>query len=129
MVMLISNLSFFVIIFATCCLVQLPELAVDDVEVLVGEEVRDLINVVLFLEEPQRGEKGRPSQLRHGDSSAPGPVHRVEDPSYHLKISFLLKIIIVTDRSPHKAMLVRTRKIRYNSSFTQGSKLLSISAS
>ena len=97
MVMFISNLSFFVIIIATCCLVQLPELAVDDVEVLVGEEIRDLINVVLFLQEPQRGEKGRPSQLRHGDSSAPGPVHRVEDPGYHLTVCLSSKIIIATD--------------------------------
>jgi hypothetical protein len=95
--MLIRKLKFFVITFATCCLIQLPELAVDDVEVLVGEEIRDLINVVLFLEEPQRGEKGRPSQLRHGDSSAPGPVHRVEDPGYHLTVCLSSKIIIATD--------------------------------
>ena len=105
------------IIYATWCLVQLPELAVDDVEVFVGEEIRDLINVVLFLEEAQRGKKGRPSQLRHGDSSAPGPVHRVEDPSYHLKSCLLLKIKIVTDKSLHKGMLIRTRKIRNNWSF------------
>ena len=30
-------------------LIQLPELAVDDVEVLVGEEIRHLVDVVLVL--------------------------------------------------------------------------------
>ena len=52
---------------------------------LVGEEVGDLVDVVLVLEEAQGGEKGGPAQLRHGDASAPRPVHRVEDPSYHLQ--------------------------------------------
>jgi hypothetical protein len=30
-------------------LIQFPELAIDDVEMFIGEEIRHLINVVLFL--------------------------------------------------------------------------------
>ena len=38
-------------------LVELPELAVDDVEVLVAEEVGDLVDVLLLLEQPEDGQE------------------------------------------------------------------------
>ena len=38
-------------------LVELPEFAVDDVEVLVAEEVGHLVDVVLILQQPQGGQE------------------------------------------------------------------------
>jgi hypothetical protein len=64
-------------------LVELPELAVDDVEVLVAEEVGHLVNVVLILEQTKCGEEPASPKLRDGDLAGPGPVHLVEYPGYH----------------------------------------------
>ena len=65
-------------------LVKLPELAIDHVEVLVAEEVSHLVDIVLVLQEPQRGEELGAAQLRDGDLAGPGAVHLVEYPGYHL---------------------------------------------
>ena len=65
-------------------LVELPELAIDHVEVLVAEEVGHLVDVVLVLQEPQRGEKLGAAELGDGDLAGPGAVHLVEYPGYHL---------------------------------------------
>ena len=68
-------------------LVQLPELAVDHVEVLVAEEVGDLVDIVLLLEESQRCQKIRMAQLRQTHGTRPRPVHLVEHPRDHLLIT------------------------------------------
>lgn len=60
--------------------VQLPELAVDDVEVFVGEVVGDLVDVVLFFQEGQRLQEVAPAQLCHGDAARPGAVHHIKYP-------------------------------------------------
>ena len=64
--------------------VQLPELAVNHVEVLVAEEVGDLVDVVFLLKGAQCGEQCGPAQLGQRDLAAPGPVYHVENSSYHL---------------------------------------------
>lgn len=51
--------------------VQLPKLAVDDVEVLIGEVVRDLVDVVLLLQESQRLQEVAPPQLYRIDATSP----------------------------------------------------------
>ena len=65
--------------------VEFPELAVDDVEVLVREEVCDGVDVILLVEQPQGGEEVGATQLRHAKSTAPRTVHHVKDTGYHLK--------------------------------------------
>lgn len=65
--------------------VQLPELAVDDVEVLVREVVGDLVDVVLFFQQGQGLQKVAAAQLRHGDATGPRAVHHVEYPLDHLE--------------------------------------------
>ncbi len=67
-------------------LVELPELAVDDVKVFVAEEVGDLVDVVLLLEQADRGQQIRVAQLAQADLARPRPVHVVENPRYHLRI-------------------------------------------
>lgn len=64
--------------------VQLPELAVDDVEMFVGEVVRDLVNVVLFLQQGQSLQEVAPAQLYHVYAAGPRTVHHVEYPLNHL---------------------------------------------
>lgn len=74
--------------------VQLPELAVDDVEVLVGEVVGDLVDVVLLLQQRQGLQEVAAAQFHHGDAARPGAVHHVEDPLDDLQfIMSLLKIV------------------------------------
>lgn len=60
-------------------LVQLPELAVDYVEVLIGKVIRDLINVLLLVQNRQDGEKVAFAQFRNQDAARPRFVHAVED--------------------------------------------------
>lgn len=67
--------------------VQLPELAVDDVEVLVREVVGDLVDVVLFLQQSQGLQEVAAAQLHHGDAAGPGAIHHIEDPLDHLEQS------------------------------------------
>lgn len=64
--------------------VQLPELAVDDIEVFVGEVVCDLVDVVLFFQEGQGLQKVTPAQLSHSDAARPGAVHHIKYPLDHL---------------------------------------------
>ena len=59
--------------------VQLPEFAVDNVEVLVAEVLRNLIDVLLLLQQLQHLEEVRLSQLRQTDRPRPGSVEAVED--------------------------------------------------
>lgn len=68
--------------------VQLPELAVDDVEMLIGEVVGDLVDVVLFLQQGQGLQEVAAAQLRHGDATGPGAIHHVEYPLDHLERSW-----------------------------------------
>lgn len=65
--------------------VQLPELAVDDVEVLVGEVVGDLVDVVLLLQQSQGLQEVASAQLHHGDATGPRTVHDVEYSLDHLR--------------------------------------------
>ena len=65
-------------------LVQFPELAVDDVKVFVAEEIRDLIDVVLVLQQPDGGQQVRVTQFRQADVTRPGAVDVVEDASDNL---------------------------------------------
>lgn len=51
--------------------VQLPKLAVDDVEVLVREVVGDLVDVVLLFEQGQGLQEVALAQLHHGDTTCP----------------------------------------------------------
>lgn len=67
--------------------VQLPEFAVDDVEVLVGEVVGDLVDVVLFFKQGQSLQEVAAAQLHHGDATCPGTIHHVEYPLDHLEQS------------------------------------------
>lgn len=64
--------------------VQLPELAVDDVEVFVGEVICDLVDIVLLFQQGQRLQEVAPAQLDHGDTARPWTVHHVEYPLDHL---------------------------------------------
>lgn len=65
--------------------VQLPELAVDDVEVFVGEVVGDLVDVVLLLQQGQGLQEVAAAQLHHGDAARPRTVHHVEYPLDNLE--------------------------------------------
>jgi hypothetical protein len=47
--------------------IQLPELAVDDVKVLVAEIVGDLVNVLLVLQQANRGQQIRMTQFGESD--------------------------------------------------------------
>lgn len=67
--------------------VQLPELAVDDVEVLVREVVGDLVDVVLLLQQGQGLQKVTAAQLHHGDATGPRAIHHVEYSLDHLERS------------------------------------------
>ena len=66
-------------------LVQLPKLAIDDVEVLVGEEVRYLVDVLLLVEGRQYREEVRLAQLGNRNAARPGAVHAIKYAGYHLK--------------------------------------------
>ncbi len=74
-------------------LVELPELAVDHVEVLVAEEVGDLVDVLLVLEQPQGGQEVGPPHLGQGDLATPASVDHKENPSYHLKLNSLERFV------------------------------------
>lgn len=67
--------------------VQLPELAVDNVEVLVREVVGDLVDVVLFFQQGQGLQEVAAAQLHHGDAAGPRAIHHVEYPLDHLERS------------------------------------------
>jgi hypothetical protein len=61
-------------------LVQLPELAVDDIEMFIREKVRYLVDVVLHCEPPDSLEKVALPKFRQSESTGPGPVDGVEYP-------------------------------------------------
>lgn len=65
--------------------VQLPEFAVDDVEVFIGEVVGDLVDVILFFQQGQSLQEVAPAQLHHGHSSCPRTIHHIEYPLDHLE--------------------------------------------
>lgn len=64
--------------------IELPELAVDHVEMLVAEVSCYLIDIFLVLEDRDHREEIASSQLRHGNSSAPASIHAVKYSSDHL---------------------------------------------
>jgi len=64
-------------------LIQLPELAIDHIEVLVGEVVLDQIDVVLELERLEHPEKVGALELGERDLARPGAVDRVVDARDH----------------------------------------------
>lgn len=64
--------------------VQLPKLAVDDIEVFIREVVSDLVNVLLLLQQGQSLEEVTPAQLHHRDAACPRTVHHIVDPLNHL---------------------------------------------
>lgn len=63
--------------------VKFPELAVDDVEVLVGEELRDQIDVLLVFEASEDLKEVGAPQLAQGDAARPGGVDAEEDARHH----------------------------------------------
>ena len=65
--------------------VQLPELAVDDRKVFIGEEVCDLIDVRLILEKGEDLEKVATTQLTSCDTTIPIAIHNVEDTTDYLR--------------------------------------------
>lgn len=78
--------------------VQLPELAVDYVEVLVGEVVGDLVDVVLLLQQCQRLQEVAAAQLHHGDPTRPRTVHHIEYPLNHLELqSIQMELISMSE--------------------------------
>lgn len=64
--------------------IELPELAVDHIEMLIAEVSRYLIDIFLVLEDRDHREQIASSQLRHGNPSAPASIHAVKYPSDHL---------------------------------------------
>lgn len=60
--------------------IQLPELAVDHVEVLVAEVLRDLVDVVLLLQQLDHVQEIRPPQFRNRYPARPGAIDAVENP-------------------------------------------------
>ena len=64
--------------------VQLPEFAVDDVEVFVAEVVGDLVDVLLVLEQVDGGQQVRLAQLGQRDVARPRPVDLVKYARYDL---------------------------------------------
>lgn len=69
-VVVVSRQVFGVDVEVVVC-VKLPELAVDDVEVLIGEVVGDLVDVVLLLQQGQRLQEVASAQLHHADPTRP----------------------------------------------------------
>ena len=65
--------------------VELPELAVNHVEVLVAEVSGHLIDVLLVLQNADYREQIAPPQLRHWYLAAPATVHAVEYPGDYLQ--------------------------------------------
>lgn len=65
--------------------VQFPELAVDNIEMFIGEVVGDLVYVILFFQQGQGLKEVAPAQLHHGDTACPRSVHHVEYPLDHLE--------------------------------------------
>lgn len=93
--------------------VQLPKLAVDDVEVFIGEVVGDLVDVFLLLQQRQSLKEVAAAQLHHGDAAGPRAVDHVVDPLDHLvntaaRSCYHLKHK-VTARGPHPALQVILR--------------------
>lgn len=64
--------------------IELPEFAVDHIEMLIAEVSRYLIDIFLVLEDRDHREQIASSQLRHGNPSAPASIHAVKYPSDHL---------------------------------------------
>lgn len=64
--------------------IELPELAIDHIEMLIAEVSRYLIDIFLVLEDRDHREQIASSQLRHGNPSAPASIHAVKYPSDHL---------------------------------------------
>lgn len=60
--------------------IQLPKFAVYDVEMLVAEVGRDLIDVLLLLKELDDIQQIWPPQLRDADLAGPRTIDAVEDP-------------------------------------------------
>lgn len=64
--------------------IELPELAVDHIEMLIAEVSCYLIDVFLVLEDRDHREQIASPQFGHGNSSAPASIHAVKYPSDHL---------------------------------------------
>lgn len=67
--------------------VQLPKLAVDDVEVLITEVLRDLIDIVFHLQCFYDLQQVGATQFGQSDLPTPRLVDTVVDPAYHLHIN------------------------------------------
>ena len=96
--------------------VQFPELAVDDVEVLVGEVVSDLIDVVLLLQQGQGLQEVAAAQLHHGDATRPRTVHHVEYPLDHLECQEMV-LIGMSEFILHKGE--RESQVKFNKTAPQ----------
>lgn len=64
-------------------LIQFPKFTIYDIEVFIAEIIRDLIDVVLLLEELDDLEEIRLSQFRERDPARPRFVHVEKYPGYH----------------------------------------------
>lgn len=65
--------------------VELPELAVDHVEVLVAEVSGHLVYVLLVLQNTYHRQQIATPELGHGYLAAPAAIHAVEYPCYYLR--------------------------------------------
>ena len=65
--------------------IKLPELAIDDIKVFIGEEIGDLVDVWLILQQSQDLEKIATTQLTGCDATIPVAIHNIEDATDHLR--------------------------------------------
>lgn len=75
--------------------VELPELAVDYVEMLVREVVCYSVDVILSLEWGKRLEEIAPPQFTGCDSTVPILVHNVEYSPNHLEANNTIKLPVI----------------------------------
>ena len=64
--------------------VKLPKLAVDDVEVFIGEEISDLVDIGLVLQQCQDLKEAAPAKFTGRDTTVPVTIHNIEYPTDHL---------------------------------------------
>lgn len=65
--------------------VEFPKFTVNDVEVLVAEVRRNLVDVLLLFQKLDNSQQIWPTKFRQSDFSAPGTVHAIENSCNDLK--------------------------------------------
>ena len=65
--------------------IELPEFAVDDVKVFIGEEIGDLIDVRFVFQQSQDLEEVATTKLTDGDTAVPVAINNIEYTTDHLR--------------------------------------------